>query len=46
MHHGAGGPSWIPFENTCRNDGQKAATMRLNSAASCANTVMAEDEAG
>ena len=46
MHHGTSGPSWIPFEDTCRSDGQKGATMRLNSAASCASKVMAEDEAG
>ena len=46
MHRGAGGPSWIPFEDTWRNVGQKAATMRLNCAACYVSKVMAEDEAG
>jgi len=45
VHHGASGPSWIPFEDTCRNDEKKAATMRLNFAASCVGKVLAEGEA-
>jgi hypothetical protein len=46
VRHGGGGPSWIPFGSTWRSAGQRAATMRSNSAASCVSAAMADSEAG
>ncbi len=45
MHHGGGGRSWIPFADTWRKDGQRAATTRPNSAASCLSKAIADSEA-
>jgi len=44
--HGGDSPSLIPFVSTWRSVGQRAATMRPNSAASCVSAAMADSEAG
>jgi hypothetical protein len=45
VHQVSGARSWIPFEGTWRNAGQKASTTRPNSAASCVIKATADSEA-